>query len=103
MMAWVRTAASMISFGFSVYKFFQLELGARAPEANRLVGARGFAILLIAIGLGSLGLGFIQDRRSLRRMRAADVDITRHSIAGPAAAVVAGLGTLAMALVLFRQ
>jgi uncharacterized membrane protein YidH (DUF202 family) len=26
MMAWVRTAASLITFGFSVYKFFQFEL-----------------------------------------------------------------------------
>jgi putative membrane protein len=25
LMAWVRTATSMISFGFSIYKFFQFE------------------------------------------------------------------------------
>ncbi len=28
MMAWVRTATSLITFGFTVYKFFQLEEGA---------------------------------------------------------------------------
>src|SRR4051794_10744475 len=27
LMAWVRTAASLISFGFSIYKFFQFEKG----------------------------------------------------------------------------
>jgi putative membrane protein len=27
LMAWVRTATSMISFGFTIYKFFQFEAG----------------------------------------------------------------------------
>lgn len=27
LMAWVRTATSLISFGFTIYKFFQLEKG----------------------------------------------------------------------------
>jgi uncharacterized membrane protein YidH (DUF202 family) len=25
MMSWIRTATSLITFGFSIYKFFQLE------------------------------------------------------------------------------
>ena len=32
MLAWVRTAASLISFGFTIYKFFQLEVN-RAPAS----------------------------------------------------------------------
>jgi putative membrane protein len=28
MMAWVRTATSLITFGFSIYKFFQIETAA---------------------------------------------------------------------------
>ena len=28
-MAWVRTATSLITFGFSVFKFFQIERGGR--------------------------------------------------------------------------
>ena len=31
MLAWVRTAASLISFGFTIYKFFQLEIGKLVP------------------------------------------------------------------------
>jgi len=40
MMSWIRTATSMITFGFSVYKFFQLETPGSRPE-HRLVGPRG--------------------------------------------------------------
>ena len=35
LMAWVRTATSLISFGFTIYKFFEFESGrgAAAPRA----------------------------------------------------------------------
>lgn len=36
MMSWIRTATSLITFGFSIYKFFQIEVGA---EQNHLIGA----------------------------------------------------------------
>ena len=55
MLSWVRTATSLITFGFSVYKFFQIE----APSgraAGRLVGPREFAMILVGIGLVSLVL-----------------------------------------------
>jgi putative membrane protein len=42
MMSWVRTATSLITFGFSVYKFFQIEKGG-GEQAGRLVGPREFA------------------------------------------------------------
>ena len=36
MQAWIRTATSLITFGFSVYKFFQLErpTGSRKPRLS---------------------------------------------------------------------
>ncbi len=40
MMSWIRTATSLITFGFSVYKFFQLEAPA-GRQPNRLIGPRG--------------------------------------------------------------
>ena len=51
MMAWIRTAASLITFGFTIYKFFQLEIKASAPNPNHLVGPRGFALIMISIGM----------------------------------------------------
>lgn len=103
MMAWVRTAASMISFGFTVYKFFQLELGDRAAAGDRLVGARGFAFMLIVVGLISLMLGFIEHRYSLRLLRDAYGDVFARSIAGVVAALVAVCGLVAIVLIMFRQ
>ena len=50
MMAWIRTATSLISFGFAIFKFFQLELGTGRQD-GRLVGAREFAIIMVGIGL----------------------------------------------------
>jgi uncharacterized protein DUF2490/uncharacterized protein DUF202 len=45
LMAWVRTATSLISFGFTIYKFFQYlhEKGEASPE-RYLIGPREFAL-----------------------------------------------------------
>jgi putative membrane protein len=99
MMAWVRTATTMISFGFTIYKFFQVELADR-PALDRMIGPRGFALILIAIGLGSLALAFVEHRISLRLMRATYGSVViRRSVAGLVAALVAGLGALAILFV----
>ena len=70
LMAWVRTAVSMISFGFTIYKFFQLELQDRPPMEHSVLGPRGFALIMIAIGVLSLLVSTIQHRRSVRMFRA---------------------------------
>ena len=54
LMAWVRTATSLISFGFTIYKFFQFELKGQPPNPDRLIGARGFALIMIGTGLVAL-------------------------------------------------
>ena len=53
MLAWVRTATSLITFGFSVYKFFQI-LRQDSARTNYLIGARQFGILLVGLGLATL-------------------------------------------------
>jgi putative membrane protein len=70
LMAWVRTAASLISFGFTIYKFFQyLRDGKPVPE-GQVLGPRGFALSMIAIGLGALVVAVIEHRRNLQALRA---------------------------------
>ena len=34
MMTWIRTAITLITFGFTIYKFFQLELPGRAEKSR---------------------------------------------------------------------
>ena len=59
MMAWVRTGTSLITFGFSVYKFFQLEKAVKV-SAEMLIGPREFAMALIVIGLMALVVGTME-------------------------------------------
>jgi len=99
MMAWVRTATSLISFGFTIYKFFQLEL--KTPTVHAVIGPRGFAIIMISIGLLGLLLAGVQHQHSLELMKAEFGEIPR-SVAGPIAGVVALLGVLALITVVLR-
>jgi putative membrane protein len=101
MMAWVRTATSLISFGFAIYKFFQLDINKGEP-GDQLIGPRGFAMILIAIGLGSLLAATIQHRYDRTALKALDPEVPR-SIAALLAFVIALLGIGAFIVVLFRQ
>ena len=57
MLAWVRTATSLITFGFSFYKFFTFEAKGAAPTG--VIGPREFALLMIgsSVVLSRLTLG----------------------------------------------
>jgi inner membrane protein YidH len=102
LMAWLRTAVSLITFGFTLYKFFALELGAKAgSRAYQVIGPRQFAIIMIAIGLFALvvaTLQNIQNRKSIRK----EYPKARLSLSSLVAAMISALGLLAMAAVLFR-
>lgn len=54
MMAWIRTATSLITFGFTIYKYFQIQRV--APPSERLIGPREFSLILISLGLFSLAV-----------------------------------------------
>jgi uncharacterized membrane protein YidH (DUF202 family) len=50
-MGWVRTATSLISFGFTIYKFFQYLVESREVVYAGRIGPRAFAMLMILVGL----------------------------------------------------
>jgi putative membrane protein len=66
LMAWVRTALSMISFGFTIYKF--LESFPNRETLMRPQGPRNVGLLLISMGVFSLVLATIQYVGHLRRL-----------------------------------
>ena len=101
MMAWVRTSTSMITFGFTIYKFFQIEKGG-GVESNRLIGPREFALLLVGIGLVSLLVATLEHRQSLRALRAQYPEMPR-SLSLWVAGLISILGLLALILMIFRQ
>src|SRR5690242_14511126 len=94
MMSWVRTATSLITFGFSIYKFFQIERPA-VVHHGQLIGARGFAFLLVSIGLISLVLATVEHSHNIRALRARCPDGHR-SLAVLLAALISLLGIFAL-------
>jgi len=101
MMAWISTATSLITFGFSIYKFFQIE----APDTgqkNRLIGPREFAFALVSIGLFSLLLATVDHHQSVQAL-SARYGTKRHSLAGVVAALITILGICALLAMIFGQ
>jgi putative membrane protein len=100
MMAWIRTATSLITFGFSVYKFFEIETKT-SPTVAMLLGPRGFGLTLIGIGLLSLVLGTVEHARDLRALRRLYSGMPR-SMSKFVSIVVGALGLFALIAVLMN-
>jgi len=58
-MAWVRTGLSMLSFGFTIYKFLLYVKEILSGQVIKAQGPRRFAIVLITLGLMSMMFGLI--------------------------------------------
>ena len=92
MMSWIRTAASLITFGFSVDQFFALTHSEHLTH-RYLFTPRQFAIFLISIGLTSLLLATLDHRRSLKLLITHyRVEQSPRTAAGVVAALIALLG-----------
>lgn len=102
LMAWIRTATSLITFGFTIYKFFQIELARGGSRSGQLIGPTQFALFMIVIGLVSLLLATLEHRRDTNALNA-EYPGGRRSLARVLAALISILGLLALCMVLFRQ
>ncbi len=100
LMAWVRTATSLIAFGFSVYKFFELEKGAGLLNQS-VIGPRFFGMAMIFIGLVALALATLEHWHYKMHLKRQGVEI-RLSLAGLVAGLIIMLGIAAMAAVIFK-
>jgi putative membrane protein len=101
LMAWVRTATSLISFGFTIYKFFQYLNEGRPAVEGRFLGPREFALLMIVIGLTSLVFAIVEQRRNLNALRG-EYGPVPLSLAAVAAGLIAVLGVVGLLTVLLR-
>ena len=102
LMAWVRTATSLITFGFTIYKFFQLEMAVERVRPQQLIGPREFAILMIAIGLIALMVSTIQHWQSRRNLKKRYIEVPR-SLAALVAGLISLLGIVAIIAVILRM
>jgi|ABSN01.1.fsa_nt_gi putative membrane protein len=94
LMAWTRTATSLITFGFTLFKFFEfLHAGGQAAHRQHLFGARTFGMIMIGIGVLTLVVACFQHRAQVRRMNAYYPD-PPFSLALLLASLIACLGVL---------
>lgn len=96
LIAWIRTALSMISFGFTIYKFLE------AMQESQKVhlqpnGPRNLGLTLIALGTTGLIIACIQHRSLLKQLHYSTSVGTRWSLAMMVAVAISVLGVLAFA------
>ena len=101
LMAWVRTSTSLISFGFTIYKFFQY-LQDKNEARHGWLGPREYALLMISIGIIALFFATIQHRRDMKVLRAHYPEVP-YSLATVLAGLMSLLGIAALLVVIFRQ
>jgi putative membrane protein len=98
LMAWVRTAVSLISFGFTIYKFFE-----GRPDANgHWLGYRGFSLLMLGTGLFSLIAATLQHRKD-RLLLMQEYNVEVPSLAQVLAGMIICLGVFGLLAVIFRR
>lgn len=102
LMAWVRTSTSLISFGFTIYKFFQYLQEQNAVSRDRLFGPRGYALLMISIGVVALVIATLQHRREMKVLRTHYPEVP-YSLVTVLAGFISLLGLATLLAVIFRQ
>ena len=63
LMAWIRTSLSMLSFGFTIYKFLEAQKDLVHPNSPQQVG-----LFLVGLGTASMILGTISFWSTLREL-----------------------------------
>ena len=101
MMAWVRTSASLISFGFTIHKFFQYLKGQGAVH-EQIFGPREFGLLMIGTGLIVLLVATVQNRHDLKVLRKNFPSTVPYSSATFLSSLICLLGVIAFIAVLLR-
>jgi putative membrane protein len=102
LMAWIRTSTSMISFGFTIYKFFQFEQGRNTPAMRGLlITPRDFALIIVGIGLIALLIATIQNRIEVADLRK-HLGSGKRSLAVLVAALVSVFGILVLIATVLR-
>jgi putative membrane protein len=99
----VRTATSLITFGFAIQQFFRMAR-AGAPERSGIIGPHGFGLTMIIIGLVALLLATLNHRRHMLNLQARFPTKERYwSGATILAALVALLGLLGLVSMLLHE
>jgi putative membrane protein len=102
LMAWVRTALSMITFGFTIYKFLQFIHEESKVPLPRPHAPRNLALALIGIGTLVLVIAGIQHWKYVRKLGAVQPQ-KAWDLALIVACLLASLGLLMFGSILLRS
>jgi putative membrane protein len=102
LMAWVRTALSMITFGFTIYKFLQFIQEQSKVSLPRPHAPRNLALALIGIGTFVLIVAGIQHWKYVRKLRVVQPN-KAWDLALIVASLLALLGLLMFGSIVFRS
>lgn len=103
LMAWIRTSTSLISFGFTIYKFFQyLVTEGMVTKVPQGIGTRHFGMVMILLGIFGLLFATIQHRQTMIRLRPSYPAMPR-SLSEITAFLILLLGLLLFLATLFKQ
>src|SRR5215468_9501284 len=103
LMAWLRTAISMITFGFTLYKAVQYAHEIGLKRTGALFGTRSFALAMISMGLVALILATAQHIHRARLMRELDVELPVFSVGTLVALLFSAVGLFAFLTVVLRD
>jgi uncharacterized membrane protein YidH (DUF202 family) len=94
LLAWVRTATSLITFGFTLYKFFFF-LHEQEPgkHEHQLIGPRTYGLIMIGIGVFALAGASWQHWRKMKELRPEKAE-RRFSLSLVLAGLMGALGML---------
>jgi len=99
LMAWIRTSLSMLSFGFTIYKFLQAM--ADSNQIARSDSPRHVGLFLVAMGTVAMVLGTVSYWASLREIEAREPFRTMRPVL--AIALVMSLAGTAMFVAIFNH
>ncbi|MBO9711104.1 MAG: DUF202 domain-containing protein [Caulobacter sp.] len=99
LMAWLRTSLSMLSFGFTIYKF--LETAAKAGALARPESPQKVGLFLVAMGTGAMVLGVIDYWVTVRHVRKTEAFRLGRSVLAMSL-LMASAGVLLFVLIIRR-
>ncbi len=102
LMAWIRTAVSLISFGFTIFKFFQYTREAGEFTSISTQGPRNLGVTMVILGTLLLAVAIVEYFLYLRRLTAEAHRTFPKSPALIAAFLISLLGFLALINVFFH-
>ena len=101
LMAWIRTAISLISFGFTIYKFFQ-EWRRTEQPVQTIFTPRIVGMIMILFGLLGLLFASVQHYTAIKKLKK-DYPNIQRSLSSVLAILILMFGLALFLATLFRQ